>query len=397
MQRRNFIKAASLSTLASAVPIAAFAEPERIFSRAHSPLIPDFENDMQRVYFINDGIFYRPGDYLDKLQQIHKSNPITRDFYGDDGTLKELLAKCCEITGKQAAVYMPSGTLANQLALQVLSGGSPKVVVQESSHVHRDEADAAQTIYSKRLIPLGKEKADFTLDELKAAIAYQKNEEVFAAPIGALSVETPIRRFQNAYFPLGEIQKITAFCKEQGIKTHLDGARLHIAAAHTGHTVLDYARHFDSVYLCLYKYLGAQGGAVLCGDQSLIDQMPHLIKVHGGGIFTNWGNAAMALHHLNDIDSVLQSVIKKAASLFAEINKIPGLKVTDLHYGTNIHQLFWGKGIDTVKAAKWLRDEKGIIIAQPHANGASGITVNPTLLRRSNDELINAFVQAIKV
>lgn len=387
--RRHFLKAASLSALAGAFPLVSKATPY------HDNMDPD--KDSERIYFINDGIFYRPADYIQQLQLIQQQHPITRDFYGTDGTLKELLTKCCDITGKEAAIYMPSGTLANQLALQVLSGDNPKVIVQESSHVYRDEADAAQTVFNKRLIPLGKEQATFTLDELKQAISWHKAEEAFEAPVGALSIETPVRRFSNAFFPLEDITAITAYCREQGIKTHLDGARLHISAAFTGNKVIDYTKNFDTVYLCLYKYLGAQGGAILCGEKKVIDKMPHLLKIHGGGIFTNWGNAAMALHHLQDIDPVLQESIRKAQALFKELNNIGGIKITARERGTNIFDLHFDKKIDTVKTAKWLRDEKGIIVGQPQPYGASRMMVNPTILRRDNAAITSAFSNALRV
>ncbi|WP_436488533.1 threonine aldolase family protein [Chitinophaga sp. ARDCPP14] len=387
--RRHFLKAASLSALAGALPLVSKAAPH------FDNMDPD--KDSERIYFINDGIFYRPADYIQQLQLIQQQHPITRDFYGTDGTLKELLDKCCEITGKEAAIYMPSGTLANQLALQVLSGDHPKVMVQESSHVYRDEADAAQTVFNKRLIPLGKDQAAFTLEELKQAISWHKTEEAFEAPVGALSIETPVRRFSNTFFPLEDITAITAYCREQGIKTHLDGARLHISAAFTGNKVIDYTKNFDTVYLCLYKYLGAQGGAILCGEKKVIDKMPHLLKVHGGGIFTNWGNAAMALHHLQDIDDVLQASIKKAQALFKELNNISGIKITARERGTNIFDLHFDKQVDTVKAAKWLREEKGIIVGQPQAYGASRMMVNPTILRRDNAAITTAFSSALRI
>lgn len=383
IKRRTFIKSASMVTLAGTLP----ALPATVAAATTS----EPYTDGQRIYFINDGIFYRPAEFIQTLEQIQQQKPIVRDFYGEDGTLKELLDKCCAITGKEAAVFMPSGTLANQLAIKVLSGEKPKVLVQDSGHIYRDEADAAPTIFNKRLIPLGKGTAGFTLDEVKAAVSYNEREEVFKAEVGALAIETPVRRYTNAAIPLKDIEAITAYCREKGIKTHLDGARLHIATAHTGHTILDYAKNFDTVYLCLYKYLGAQGGAILCGKKEVIDQMHHLVKVYGGSMFTNWANAAMALHHLQDIDQVLKDAIVKGKSLIQELNKIKGIKITEAESGTNIHELRFAPGIDTVKFGKYMREEHGIIVAQPEENGFSRFTINITLLRRDNAPIVASF------
>lgn len=388
IKRRNFVKAASISALSCLLP---FASKAGTLAQTAAPI-----SDSDSIYLINSGILYRPEDYLKQLQLIQQQTPITRDFYGAGGTMKTLLDKFCEITGKEAAIYMPSGTLANQLAIHTLAADNPKVMVQESSHVYRDEADAAQTIFNKRLIPLGKGQANFSLEELQQSIAWHKSEEAFDAPVGAVSIETPVRRFDCAYFPLEEIRKITTYCREQGIKTHLDGARLHIAAAYTKSTVLDYAKNFDTVYMCLYKYLGAQGGAVLCGDKSLIDKMHHLTKVHGGGIFTNWSNAAMALYHLERIDKAIHDSILKSNALFKDLNQLSGIQISPMKMGTNIFNITYDKSVDTLKMVKYLRGEAGIILGQPKADRIGNVSVNETILRRDNAAIVTAFSKALK-
>lgn len=388
IKRRNFIKIAALSSIPLSLPIL-----PAVASAEKPSLNP--EKDTERVYFVYDGIFYQPIDFIQKLQDIQQLSPIQKDFYAQGGVMKDLLAKCCEITGKEAAIYMPSGTMANQLAIHVLAGTKPKALVQETSHVYRDEADAAQTVFNKRLIPLGKGLADFTLEELKEVIGYHKSEEAFEADIGVLSIETPVRRATNAFFPFEEMRKITAYCRSHGIRTHLDGARLHMSAAFTNHSIMEYAQLFDTVYLCLYKYLGAQGGAVLCGEKKVIDQMHHLVKVHGGSIFNNWSNAAMALHHLQDIDMIMKKVIEKSEALIVALNKIKGIKISPVVNGTNICHLRFDKSVDVAKVKKWLRDQKGIILGQLNDDGVIAMALNPTLLRMDNEVLISAFREAL--
>jgi threonine aldolase len=386
-KRRDFLK---LSTL-SALPLIASATPLNVFATQTK----EVSKDSEAVYFINDGIFYRPGDFIDKLQEINKANPIERDSYGEGATLDKLLKKFMEITGKEAAVYLPTGTLANQLAISVLSGNNTKAFVQETSHVYRDEADAAQTLFNKRLIPLAEGKTYFTLEELQKSDAYHKEGEVFAAGVGVVSIETPVRRCDTQAFPLDEIKKISAWSKSQGYKMHLDGARLHIATSFTGSTVKEYASYFDTVYMCMYKYLGATGGAVLCGDKATIDQMHHLIKIHGGGIFTNWPSAAIALHHLNDIDEVMQKVIVKSKDLFDLFKQLKGIKVIRPELGTNQFNVTVEKGIDPVKLNSRLRTTHNIVFGQPREDGFVKIKVNPTLLRRDNKLIFESFKEAL--
>jgi len=386
-KRRDFLKLSTLSALpiiASSIPFSALAKPERQPSK-----------DSEAVYFINDGIFYRPTDFIDKLQEINTANPIERDSYGEGATLEKLLKKFIEITGKESAVYVPTGTLANQLAISVLCGSNIKAFVQETSHVYRDEGDAAQTLFNKRLIPLGEGKSHFTLEELQESIKYHKEGEAFVGSVGAVSIETPVRRCSNQAVPLSEIKRISTWCKEQGYKMHLDGARLHMATSFTNSTVKEYASYFDTVYMCLYKYLGATGGAIICGDKSIIDQMHHLIKIHGGGIFTNWPSAAMALHHLTDIDEVMQKIIIKTKDLFEQFGRLKGLKFIPIENGTNQFNVSVEKGIDAAKLNARLRAEHNIIFGQPREDGFVKIKVNPTLLRRDNKLIYESFKEAI--
>lgn len=386
-KRRDFLKLSTLSTL----PLIASSMPLNVFSRE----ISQASKDSEAVYFINDGIFYRPEDFIQKLQEINKINAIERDSYGEGATLEKLLNKFKDITGKESAVYLPTGTMANQLAISVLCGSNTKAFVQETSHVYRDEADAAQTLFNKRLIPLATGKTYFTLEELKESVNYHKENEAFVGATGAISIETPVRRTFNQAFPLSEIKRISAWCKEQGYKMHLDGARLHMATAFTHSTVKEYASYFDTVYMCLYKYLGATGGAVLCGDKAVIDQMHHLIKIHGGGIFTNWPSAAMALHHLNNIDEVMHKVITKASDFMLQMKQLKGLTFIPFENGTNQFNVAVDKAIDAQKLNARLRAEHNIIFGQPQEDGFVKVKMNPTLLRRDNKKIFDAFKEAI--
>lgn len=386
-KRRDFIRLSSLATLPLVSPaIMGLAPADQKSSHV--------SKDSEAVYFINDGIFYKPTDFLDQLQEINRQNPIERDSYGEGATMEKLFQKFIEITGKEAAVYLPSGTLANQLAISQHCGANTKAFVQETSHVYRDEGDAAQTLFNKRLIPLAAGKHYFTLEELQQSIQYHQEGEAFVAGVGAVSIETPVRRCDGQAFPLAEMKKISAWCRQKGYKLHLDGARLHMATAFTHSSVKEYAQCFDSVYMCLYKYLGATGGAVLCGDKAFIDQMHHLIKIHGGGIFTNWTNAAMALHHLNSIDEVMDQIKAKAKTLFVLLNQLKGIKIEALPDGTN---LFNAKvtGVDAQKLNARLRAEHNIVFGQPKPDGFVKIKVNPTLLRRDNQLIYESFKEAL--
>jgi threonine aldolase len=388
VNRRNFLKTSGLSALpllAGTIPFTAQSAPTAT---------PVAENT--NVYFAGDGITYSPTEYIARLQEINQRAAIERDFYGEGGAISALTKKFASITGKEAAIFMPSGTLANQLAIFVLSGENSKVFVQETSHVFRDEADAAQSIFNKRLIPLAKGEPGFTADELKQAVDYSNNEEVFKSGIGAISIENPVRRCDERHVPIEEIRKISAYCRQQGFKLHLDGARLYMASAWSGTSIADYASQFDTVYISLYKYFGAAAGAVLCGDKAVIDKMQHLIKIHGGTMFQNWANAAMALHTLDGFENRLKQAIQQSAALFTLLNQLPGVKVAALKNGTNIYDMSIDTSINASKFITALREKHNIFLQRQNPEGIIKLTVNESLLRVDNNKIVEAFKEAIK-
>ncbi|HEX5667289.1 MAG TPA: aminotransferase class I/II-fold pyridoxal phosphate-dependent enzyme [Chitinophagaceae bacterium] len=348
------------------------------------------END-EVVNFFLDGKMFDPSDYLVELQRANADAVIVKDRYGVGGAVEQLEKRFAEITGTEKAIFMPSGTMANQLAIAVLSGENTKVVVQDTSHVYRDEADAAQTVFGKRLVPLAEGEAFFTAERLKRYIGELPNDEAFRSGIGAVSIENPVRRADGRVVPLDEIRKISEFCTANKIKLHLDGARLFMASAWTGVSIREYASYFDTVYISLYKYLGASAGAVLCGHASVIDKMPHLIKVHGGSMYGNWANAAMALHRLHGMEKRLKEAIQRAGVIFAEMNKIPGIAVSPLQGGTNIYSMKLSAAIDGKKMREKLGKEHQVFMPRLLDGNQMLITVNETLLNQSADRLISAF------
>ncbi|GAB2551116.1 threonine aldolase family protein [Spirosoma aerophilum] len=382
--RRDFLRVSSLSAVPTVSTLGHFP-----YNLAPAPVMAE------KVRFNGDGPLYSPTEFIAKLQQINKEHPIEWDFYAKGGSVDKLTSEFARITGKEAAIFLPSGTLANQLAISVLSGENTKAFVQETSHVYRDEADAAQSVFSKRLIPLAPGKAYFTLDELQQSIDFHTKGEVFPSGIGMVSIENPVRRCDGQYVPIDEIKKIAAFCRQKGYKLHLDGARIYLAAAFSGTSVSEYASYFDTVYISLYKYLGAAGGAVLCGSKDVIGRMDHLTKIHGGVVFMNWANAAMALHHLQGLDDRLKGSAIQARQLFTQLNQLPGINITEITGGTNIVNLQVSASVNASKLREILWAKHGIDLPPAKADGSMKLMINESLLNRTNDQLVAAFTEAL--
>ena len=386
LNRRSFLRASGLTLLPAALPsLPVFAaKSDKRSANANEPL----------VKFFGDGEIYDGIAYLEQLQLAHNKQPLKADRYGGGGAVEELEKKFQAITGKEKAIYMPSGTMANQFAIAILSGENTKVFVQDTSHVYRDEADAAQSVFNKRLIPLAKNQTFFTADELRKAIENLDNEEVFKSGLGCVSIENPVRRSDGRVVPLEEIKKISEYCRSKNIKLHLDGARLYMASAWSGISIEEYASYFDTVYISLYKYLGASAGAILCGDKPLIEKMPHMIKIHGGNMFGNWLNAAMASYKLEGIGERLQEAIKRSKEIFSSLNQIAGIKISPLDGGTNIYSMKFPEGIKGQKFGETL-NSYFIRMSGPGVNGEARITVNETLLYREPKYIIDAISDAL--
>ena len=384
VNRRSFLKASGLTVipgLLSTFPSLA-SESNKITNPAAEPI----------VRFSGDGDLFDGAAYWEQLQIANSKSPIKVDRYGSGGAVEELQKKFESITGKEKAIYMPSGTMANQFAIAILSGENTKVFVQDTSHVYRDEADAAQSIFNKRLMPLAKNQTYFTADELKKAIEGLDNEEVFKSGIGCVSIENPVRRSDGRFVPIEEIKRISEYCKSKNIKLHLDGARIYMASAWSGVSIKEYASYFDTVYISLYKYLGASGGAILCGEKSIIEKMPHMIKIHGGNMFGNWLNAAMALHRLEGVEERLQEAIKRSKEIFAGLAQA-GIKVTALDNGTNIYTIKFPAGLNNEKVGETL-NRYFLRLPRPDENGNGIIFINETLLYREPTYIIEALREA---
>ena len=182
-KRRIFLKSAALSlfpVLNPGIQLLA-AEPPHAQPDERTPLIK----------FCGDGETFEPGDYLNELQKANAATKIVRDRYGSGGVIEALEKKFTALTGKEKSIYMPTGTMANQLAIAALSGENTKVFVQDTSHVYRDEADAAQSVFNKRLMPLAKDETYFTAKQLQTAIENLSNEEVFSPVLVQYPLKAP--------------------------------------------------------------------------------------------------------------------------------------------------------------------------------------------------------------
>lgn len=324
MDRRTFLAASGAAGLASTTS----------GSAADAALGTPFESPL---LLSADGPMFTPVEFAAQLQRSIAAN-ISADVYGEGGATAELEQFIAQAVGKEAAVFLPTGTLANQLAIRILAGSRPGVVVQDQSHVFRDEFDMAQVSGGKTLVNLAPNGATFSGAEFQSVISAR------AGGVGAVSIETPVRRLHGERFDFREMERISHIARENGIGRHLDGARLFIESAYSDLPLRRYADLFDTVYICLYKCFGAGSGAVLCGSRAHIAEAIRLRNLMGARLFATWPNAAVALHLARGFETRFAGVRLSAERFFERLNDSGLVKVSQVERGTNVYRFEVSRG-----------------------------------------------------
>lgn len=384
INRRDFVKIGGLAGIGGMLD-ARVLSPEPSKTK-------DLRRMQKAVKFTRDGIDLSPLEYSRILFELAEAGTIEADNYSRGGTVEELERTFAEMLGKESAVFMPTGTLSNHIALRKLAGENKKVIVQSESHIYNDSGDCAQILSGLNLIPLAPQRATFTLEEAKKTIRKVNSGRVLSR-VGVISIEIPVRRMREEMFDFEEMKKISAFARGQGIKMHLDGARLFIASVHSGIAPSEFAAEFDTVYTSLYKAFNAASGAILAGTKEFTKDLFHLRRMFGGGMPQVWPFAAVALHYARSFLEDYSSALKRAERFFKLMGKNEAFRIEKLPHGTNIFKLHV-KGTD-LQTFRHRLQQKNIHIPLPAKEGGFFMKTNVTLNRISPEELAKAFVDAL--
>lgn len=282
------------------------------------------------------------------------------DVFGEDPTVNLLQTTVAALLGKEQALFVPSGCMSNQLALKAHTEMGDEVIMEQDAHMFNYETAAPSVMSAVQVKTIAGIRGVFTAEELPPHI---RPVSYYMPRTRVICLENTHNRAGGTIYPLEEIKKISAFCRDKGIMFHLDGARLWNASVATGIPVEEWARYFDSVSVCFSKGLGAPVGSALCGTKEFVTRAHKWRKVFGGGMRQAGILAAGALYAVQNNIPRLKEDHEKAAFLADALSDIPSITIDRECVQTNIILVDVEKTGKTpqvfIKAAK----ERGVMIS----------------------------------
>jgi threonine aldolase len=277
------------------------------------------------------------------------------DVYREDPTVRALEERSAELTGKEAALFTSSGTLANQLALKVWTEPGDQVVLEARSHFLQFEPASMALISGVVARPVDSERGWFGPAEVAERLAAPAYGTVRTSLV---CIENTHNRAGGAVFPEAALEELARFCRERSLPLHMDGARLFNAAVASGRSAARVAAPADSVSFCLSKGLGCPVGSLLCGPEDFIEEARTVRQVLGGGMRQAGVLAAAGLVALDTMVERLAEDHRRARRLAEGLAALPGVRLDPERVETNI-VIF---GLDRLPAPELQRrlEERGV-------------------------------------
>jgi len=242
------------------------------------------------------------------------------DVFGDDPTVNALEAIAADMFGMEAGLFCTSGTQTNQVAIKVHTRPGDEVICNKLSHIYYYEGGGIAVNSGASVCLLDGDRGRITAADVLNHI----NPDDIHRPVTRLvEIENTMNKGGGAVYDYNEIIEISKVCRDNGLKFHLDGARLFNALAVTGQQPLDYGHLFDSISICLSKGLGAPVGSLLLGSKDFIKQARRVRKVFGGGMRQAGYLAAAGIYALDNNITRLADDHRRAAQLGAVLGELP--------------------------------------------------------------------------
>ena len=216
------------------------------------------------------------------MRQAMARAEVGDDVYGEDPTVNRLQEMGAALVGKAVALFVPSGTMANQLALRAQAPPGQEVIVESRCHMVRYEQGAGSALAGVQFHWIVGQRGIMAPEQVEAAI---RPKDLHTIQTALICVENTHNSGGGTVYPLATIERIGAIARQRGLPLHLDGARLFNAVTATGASATEYAKHCTTVSFCLSKGLGAPAGSLLAtNDQDMVDRLRRFRRMYGGGM-----------------------------------------------------------------------------------------------------------------
>ena len=314
------------------------------------------------------------------------------DQYGEDPSVNALQERIAELLGKEAALFVPSGTMANQIALKVLTRPGDEIIVAEEAHMMWHEAGAAAANSGVQFCVAGS-GGQFTLADFRAAV--KPRGHIVLPPTGLVAIENTHNLGGGIVFPRAEAAAICAAAREAGIGSYLDGARLFNAAIASGRKLAELAAPFDLASVALSKGLGCPVGSVLAGGKALIAEAVTARRRFGGAMRQSGILAAAGLYALDHNVARLADDHANARLIAEAIAGLDGVQLDLATVQTNIVIFRLMPGMPDAAATAAAAKAEGVLISALGPRIARAVThldVSREACRRAGEVLAKILV-----
>ena len=335
-----------------------------------------------------------PAEEFRQLADWCEAQQLAHDLYGQGELVQGFEQKIAALLGLPAAVFMPSGVMAQLAALRIWTeaAGLPRFGMHATSHLALHEQEAYAALMQCHGVVLGDRLRPLLAGDLLAS----------AQPLACVMVELPLREAGGQLPSWDELSALKAAARERGLRLHMDGARLWESLPFYGRSAAEVAAGFDSVYVSVYKGIGALSGAVLAGDEAFIAQARLWRRRMGGTLYHLSPLVASAAMRFDERLAQMPAVYQRTLQLAEDLATLPGLRLIPRVPHTNMLHLYLDASAEDATLARdqlaeqsncWLLD--GLRPAEIPGWCVSELTVGGRLLQAGNERVIPMFRQLV--
>ncbi len=313
-----------------------------------------------KKYDLRSDTLTRPGKEMRKAMYIAD---VGDDVYAEDPTINKLQLMAAKITGKKAALFIPSGSMGNLIALYINCGKGNEVLTQKNSHIMHYELSSVTAVAGVMPIAVDGKRGILTPEELERHL---RPDIYYMSRVKMIEIENSHNKEGGTCYKLNELKAVSDFAKKYKLKVHMDGARMFNAATAANIPVKKMCSFVDTVTFCLSKGLGAPVGSVLCGSEQFIAEARRVRKMLGGGMRQAGILAAAGIYALENNIKALSTDMENATKIAKALDVVKWADIDLETVETNIIYFKTSIKADTIVAGL---EKKGVICgaAGPHS------------------------------